>query len=415
MQQTKTILHIDFDSFFASVEQQDNPKLRGKPVGVTAAHSRTAIIAASKEAKKMGVRGGDSYWNARKVCPQIITTPAHFTRYFEISKQFVKICRLYSPFLEVFSIDELFLDITNTQKLFGGTDKLIARLKNHIAKEMGEIITVSVGVSHNKLLAKMASGLEKPNGVTKITKENIDEVYAKSELTDICGIGFRIARRLRMLGVKSLLDIRHIPFTSLVAEFGPHEAQFLTNVAHGKDLTPIISFGNHIETKSVGRNYCLPKNETNKRVILQTIFELLEEVAIKLRKLNKKSRSIGVYLRGEESLGGHKTTDFYTDSGKEMFDILKSAGLLRALKHVSYIRQISVWAGYLKDNSILQGNLFDIGKRKEKLQESIDSINETFGDHTIRNGFLLYSDKLTTVPNGFLADRLDRLELTKLY
>src|SRR5690348_18500570 len=102
----KTILHIDFDSFFASVEQEDNPKLRNKPIGVTAAHSRTAIIAASKEAKKMGVRGGDSYWNARKVCPQIMTTPAHFVRYFEISKKFIQICRLYSPFLEVFSIDE---------------------------------------------------------------------------------------------------------------------------------------------------------------------------------------------------------------------------------------------------------------------------------------------------------------------
>src|SRR5579872_565842 len=204
----KTILHIDFDSFFASIEQQDHPGLRNKPIGVTAATSRTAIIAASKEAKKMGVVGGSSYWQAKKICPQIITTPAHFVRYFEISKKFIQICRLYSPFLEVFSIDELFLDITTTQKLFGGTDNLMKRLKNHIKREMGEIITVSIGVSYNKMLAKMASGMDKPNGITKITLDNVDSVYEKAALTDVCGIGHRIEKRLTMLGVKTLLDLR---------------------------------------------------------------------------------------------------------------------------------------------------------------------------------------------------------------
>lgn len=411
----KTILHIDFDSFFASVEQQDHLHLRNKPVGVTAANSRTAIIAASKEAKKMGVRGGSSYWQARKVCPKIITTPAHFTRYFEISKEFIRICRLYSPYLEVFSIDELFLDITTTAKLFGGTERLIKRLKNHIQQKMGDIITVSVGVSHNKLLAKLASGLEKPNGITSITPENLDTVYAKAALTDICGIGFRIERRLKMLGVRNLLDIRNIPYNVLLAEFGPHEAQFLQNVANGRDATPLISFGKSVETKSVGRNYCLPKNEYNKRIVLQNVFELLEEVSIKLRRLGKVSRSIGVYMRGDESIGGHKTVDFYTDSGKDMFDILKHAGLLSALKHTAYIRQISVWAAFLQNKEATTRSLFDIKQKKEQLQQAIDAINETHGDHTIRNGFLLYSDKLTTVSNGFLADKINRMELTKLY
>lgn len=411
----QTILHIDFDSFFASVEQQDHPELRNKPIGVTAAHSRTAIIAASKEAKKMGVRGGSSYYNARKICPTLITTPANFTRYFDISKKFIQICRLYSPYLEVFSIDELFLDITQTANLFGGTEKLIARLKSHIANQMGEIITVSVGCSHNKLLAKMASGMDKPNGVTYITPQNIDEVFKKAALTDVCGIGFRIERRLKMLGVRNLLDIRSIPYKVLETEFGPHEATFLQNVAYAKDNAEVVSFGSRIETKSVGRNYCLPRNETNKRVILQTIFELLEEVSIKLRKLNKKSRSIGVYLRGDQSLGGHKTMDFYTNNGKEMFEVLQQVGLLTSLATVSYIRQVSVWAGYLKDCDKITLPLFDQTGKEDKLQKTIDTINETFGDHTIRNGFLLYSDKLTTVPNGFLADRLNRLELTKLY
>lgn len=411
----KTILHIDFDSFFASVEQQDNPNLRNKPVGVTAAHSRTAIIAASKEAKKMGVKGGSSYFIAKKVCPEIILTPAHFIKYFEISKRFIQICRLYSPYLEVFSIDELFLDITQTQILFGGTDALIKRLKAHIQREMGDIITVSVGVSYNKMLAKMASGLEKPNGITKITPENVDTIYASAELTDVCGIGFRIAARLKMLGVRSLLDLRQLPLEALKAEFGPHEAAFLTNVALARDETPVVHFGHSVETKQVGRNYCLPRNETNKRVIVQTIFELLEEIGIKLRRLNKKSRSIGMYLRGDSGFGGHKTIDFYTDNGRDMLLILKNSGLLECINEMQYVRQISVWAGYLRDSNMITASLFDFQNKNENLQKTIDTINETFGDHTIRNGFLLYSKKLTTVPNGFLADRVERRELTKLY
>lgn len=362
----------------------------------------------------MGVKGGSSYWQAKKVCPQLIASPAHFTRYFAISKEFVKICRLYSPFLEVFSIDELFLDITQTAKLFGGTDNLIRRLKTHIQQKMGDIITVSVGVSHNKLLAKMASGMDKPNGITSITPENIDSIYAKAALTDVCGIGFRIERRLHMLGVRTLLDLRALPHSALVAEFGPHEAEFLQSVAQGNDNTPLVSFGKSVETKSVGRNYCLPRNEYNKRVILQTVFELLEEVGIKLRRLGKKSRSIGVWLRGDVSLGGHKTTDFYVNSGKEMFDILTQSGLLDEMKHVSYVRQVSVWAGYLQNEGELTRSLFTTTKQ-EKLQQVIDNVNTIFGDHTIRNGFLLYSDKLTTVPNGFLADRINRQELTSLY
>ncbi len=411
----KTILHIDFDSFFASVEQQDHPSLRGVPVGVTAAHSRTAIIAASKEAKKMGIRGGSAYFEAKKICPTIITTPANFTRYFEISKKFIQICRLYSPYLEVFSIDELFLDITQTQGLFGGTDSLITRLKNHIRTEMGPIITVSIGISHNKLLAKLASGLEKPNGITRITPDNVDKVYKDIGITDICGIGSRIAKRLEILGVRKLLHLRAIPLSSLVAEFGAHEANFLHNIAYAKDETEVVSFGKGVETKSVGRNYCLPKNESNNRIILQTIFELLEEVGIKLRRLGKKSRSIGVFLRGDSFYNRHKTMDFYTDSGKEMFDVLLSSGLLPSLNDMSYIRQISVWAGFLKDSTTLSGSLFDISAKKEGLTRVVDRLNEKFGDHTIRNGFLLYSKKLTTVPNGFLADRVERNELAKLY
>lgn len=414
----RIILHIDFDSFFASVEQQDNPSLRGRPIGVTAANSRTAIIAASIEAKKMGVRGGSSAREGFSLCPNMILVPAHFNRYFEISKEFLKICRLYSPFIEVFSIDELFMDVTNTAYLFGGVKNLITKLKTQIRRDIGEFITVSVGVSYNKLLAKLASGLNKPNGMFVITPENLDRVYSQVELTDICGIGFRIEKRLKMLGVSNLLKLRQISLEQLKAEFGPHEASFLKQVAWAQDETEVIHFGHAPDVKSVGRNYCLARNEHNQRVILQNVFELCEEISIKLRRLGKKARTVGLSLRGTTSMHGRHTVATYMDTGKEIFEVCKvfyrqwnwGRG-----EHDGMVRQISVWAAGLMDINAIPHSLFDLNYRNDRLIHTIDEINEKFGDHTIRNGFLLYSDKLKTVPNGFLADKWDRMQLTKLY
>lgn len=414
----RIILHIDFDSFFASVEQQDHPQLRGKPIGVTAAHSRSAIIAASVEAKKMGVRGGSSSREAFALCPTLTLVPAHFTRYFNISKEFLKICRLYSPYIEVFSIDELFMDVTATASLFGGVENLIGKLKTQIKRDIGEWITVSVGVSYNKLLAKLGSGLNKPNGMFLITPENLDTVYSQIELTDICGIGFRIEKRLRMLGVTNLLKLRQVSFDQLKAEFGPHEAAFLKQVAWAQDETQVVHFGHAPEVKSVGRNYTLPRNEHNQRVILQNIFELCEEISIKLRRLQKKSKTVGLYLGGTKSMHGNYTGEMYMDTGKELFEVCRmfyNKWQWGQGEHDGMVRRISVWASNLVDTHAVQHSLFDVNYRNDKLVHTIDTLNEKFGDHTIRNGFLLYSDKLTTVPNGFLADKWDRMQLTKLY
>lgn len=415
---SKTILHIDFDSFFASVEQQENPLLRGKPIGVTAAHSRTAIIAASREAKKYGVKGGSSWYSAQKLCPQMQLVSAHFVKYFEVSKKFIQICKYYSPFVEVFSIDELFMDVTSTAHLFGGTTQLIARIKKQIAQEIGQYITVSFGVSYNRMLAKMASGLEKPNGVTWITKENVDEVYAKAELTDICGIGYRIAARLQAMGVRNLLQLRTIPFASLKAEFGPHEATFLSNVAWAKDETAVVHFGNAPTVKSVGRNYALPKNEHDQRRILQVVFELCEEIALKLRRLQKKARTVGLSLKGTTSAHGRKTGAVYMDHGKDIFEVchaLYQEWQWGQGEHDGMVRQIAIWVSNLEESTSVTNSLFDSDGKKEKVVLVVDNINEVFGDHTIRNGFLLTAPKLTTVPNGFLADKWDRMQLKKLY
>ena len=262
------VLHIDFDSFFASVEQQDNPVLRNKPLGVTATNGRTCIIASSREAKKLGIKTGSRTYEAFQICPDLKLVSANFVKYFDVSKKFLKICQNFSPDVELFSVDEVFMDVTLTNHLFDGTYKMINRMKKEIQEKIGEYITVSIGISHNKLLAKLASGINKPDGIFEITKNNLEAVYSRSELTDVCGIGNRIKLRLNKIGIYTLIQLRNAPINILKQEFGDFEGHFLKNIGLGIDSDSLSSFTSSPDVKSVGRNYCLPKNEYNKTVIL---------------------------------------------------------------------------------------------------------------------------------------------------
>lgn len=409
----RLILHIDFDSYFASCEQQFNPNLRGKPIGVTATNGRTCIIAASKEAKKLGIKSPSVTWEALKIIPDMIFVPAHFTKYWEITQKFLDICKDYSPFVELFSLDEVFMDITSTQYLFGGKDNLIKTIKERIKNEIGEFITVSVGISYNKLLAKLGSGINKPNGIFEITRENLDEVYKNIKLTDICGIGERIAIRLNKIGVYNFLDLRQISQLRLKREFGNVGSEFLHELAFGIDKSNVKPYYFEEEIKSVGRNYCLPHNEYDKRIIFQNVYELCEEVALKLRRLEKRAKTAFIYLGGTKSVHARKTVNEYFESGKDLFNIcsiiLRENNFL--LEPDDYIRRISIGVSNLINSSSVTLTLFENENKTHSLLKTIDKINDKFGDHTIRNGFLLYADKLTTVPNGYMADKFERTKL----
>ena len=412
----RIILHIDFDSFFASVEQQCNPLLRNQPLGVTATNGRSCIIASSREAKRLGIKTGSRTDDALRLCPTIHLVGADFVKYWEISKKFIAICNSFSPLIEVFSIDELFMDITYCAHLYGGPEALIARLKDRIREEIGEYITVSVGVSHNKLLAKLGSGLKKPNGVMHIAPSQVENVYRVVTLTAICGIGIRIHERLIAMGIRTLLQLRNTPLNNLIGEFGNVQGKFLFNVGQGIDTRPVMTYTEEPPIKSVGRQYCLPANEHDQRVILQNIYELFEEIGIKLRRLNKKARSSGIWLSGAYTTHGHITQTRHIDTGSELFNL---AMQVLKQKHgglpVGYVRRIGVWAGYLEDARNLSQPLFAKERKQEQVIKIVDTLNQRFGDHTIRNGFLANAAKLTTVPNGFMADKIERRKLASEY
>ena len=417
----RKILHIDFDSFFASVEQQYHPEFRGKPLGVTATNGRTCIIASSREAKRLGIKTGDRTWEVLPKCPNLILVPADFNKYYEVSKKFLNIAKDFSPIVELFSIDEVFIDITAIEHLFGDIQNMIQKIKERIRVEIGEYITVSVGISHNKLLAKLASGIAKRlpagrQGVFEINSQNFEEVYKNAKLTDVCGIGERIQSRLNKLGIYNLFALRKTPIELLKSEFGNIEANFLKDLSMGIDQSPVVPYTIAPETKSIGRNYCLPKNEYSKRIVLQNVFELCEEIGIRLRGLEKSGRTVSLFLGGYEDIGRRKTVSDYIDKGNDIFSVCELIlneypTFFKSNKY--YIRQISISVSNLMDNENLTLSLFNKPKIS-KVTDTIDKINEKFGDHTIRNGFLLYSDKLTTVPNGYMADNYERVKLAHL-
>jgi len=412
----KVILHIDFDSYFASCEQQFDPKLRGKPIGVTAQNGRTCIIAASREAKKLGIKSPGRTWEAIRMVPGMVFVPAHFEKYWEITQNFLNICKNFSPYVELFSLDEVFMDITATENLFGGKQQVISNIKTRIKNEIGEYITVSVGISYNKLLAKLASGINKPNGILEITPENIWQIYAKVKLIDFCGIGRRIENRLNRLRIYTPLELHNISSDVLIREFKDVEGRFLKDVGSGYDDSAVIPYYFPSETKSVGRSYCLPENTYDQRLILQNIYELCEEISLKLRRIGKKGRTVSLFLGGNRSTHGRKTIADYIDSTAEIFKLCqllyndwewnKTNDNERKM-----VRQISISVGNLRDSKNLTLSLFENGDKKTRALKIADKINERFGDHTIRNGFLLYGPSLKTVPNGFMADKWERLKL----
>jgi DNA polymerase-4 len=406
----RTILHVDFDSFFASCEQHFNPNLRGKPIGVTAENGRNCVIAASREAKERGVKSPNTTWEAKRICPEIIFVKADFERYFEITKKLLSISVSYSPIVELFSLDEVFIDLTPVIHLHGSVFHVVEKFKQQLRNEVGQTVTVSMGASHNKLLAKLATNLDKPDGFYLIDNFNKDKVLSQIELTDIMGIGERYKRRLNLMGIFNFRQLQECPLYLLKAEFGNIASQNLKALSFGLDDSPIVSYQEEIETKSVGRNYCLPKNEYNHENILKTIHELCEEIAIKLRRLKMRGRTIGLYLHGNESEGGRKTVPRYVNQSSDIFGVCIS---FFKKWDLSYVRQVSVWVTNLIDENYTTPSMFE-NPKKEDVARLVDQINDRFGHHTIRSGYLVYAPKLHTKPNGYLADRWQREELRGL-
>lgn len=408
------ILHIDFNSYFASVEQQKNPKLRGKPVGVIKAKGRTVIIAASAEAKQKGVRTGTLVWQAKRLCPEIVLVPADFSAYDLMTRRFAQICQKFSDRIELFSLDEVFLDATETGHLFGGPRQLALYLKKVIKQHLGEYMKVSIGIAKNKLLAKLASDMEKPDGLVEITDENQDVYLGKADFEQICGIGKRLEERLKEIGITQLLQIRQVPTDYLRANFGPHWSKELVRMAWGRDENPLVPSRDLPLPKSVSRTYTLFREIDNPDEILAVIRNLVEEAAEKLRRARMEGRQFGLTASSDHlsfpSL--FITRKYYTNDPLVVFNELKRLFIIR--KWSGSVRFLGVWIGLLSEESAISECLLpSVGKRKAILAAQ-DRINSKFGNYTLFPASLLRTKIIMPEVNGYLGDERIRQRINNL-
>lgn len=425
------IFHIDFNSFFATVEQQANPRLRGKPIGVTGGDrlTRTVVGAASVEAKARGVHTGMKIPDALKICPDMILVKGDSDKYLSITKKFLNILKGYSDKLEVFSIDEVFLelDLDKSGPVAGNTNipeeerllKLGSDIKQKIYKQAGEWIRCSIGISYNKMLAKLAGSLYKPDGLVGIfDPESAIWILDRMKLEDVCGIGFRIKRRLNNMGVFNFQDLREVPLPNLLASFKSY-GQVLYNFARGIDERPIVPFFEKPEVKSIGHQYTISKDVSDPEEIKQTLLKICELVARRARAKKLEGRTISFWFRygfnleyfketGNQFHGeGMQCTIPYTNDGLEIFNAAWKS--FHKLWDGNPIRFVAVSLGNVRPTTPQNLSLLEEVNRREVITRALDIINNRYGEFTLQRAVLLNSKNIRRMANSFIADRRFKL------
>ena len=391
------------NSYFATAEQQSNPFLRGKPVCVAGKGSgeRTICAALSVEAKKMGVKGIMSVWEARNLCPDIIVVAADFNKYQFISRQLFSILESYSPNVEIFSIDEAFVDLTRICKNIEEAQNIALDIKARLKSEVGDYLTCSIGISHNKLLAKLASEKQKPDGLTIIDKNNLNDILATTPIEDVCGIGPRLSKRLYPLGIKSMQDLAQTNLQRLTHFFNPRQAKILKMMGQGIDYEPVLPYWQFPLEKSYGHSYTLPKNVFKKEEAFKVLLKLAEKVARRLRKAKVLGRTIHIYIRFFDftSYGEQTTLTHFTNDGLEIYQV----GLKIITKyHFSKpIRAVGISITNLKNSVDTPALLLPEDIKNNEVIKASDAINDRYGEFTLfRASLTKIKDKVQNIPDG---------------
>lgn len=299
-----SIIHVDMDAFFASCEQQLNPELRGRPIGVVGSPQgngvhRGVIASASYEARAFGVKNGQPPFKARRLCPALQLTQAHHQVYQKASQQMLKICSRFTDRITPVSVDECFLDTSRTQHLFGGSLKIASKIKQELRSTLGRFVTCSVGVSFNYIFAKVASDLKKPNGLVILSRAKLPYILGHLRPEELCGVGAKTAVLLREMGVKVLADLDSVPTQQLRRVLGTR-ALDLRSVALGQDAGHFTMLRSRRHPKSISHSLTLPRNLSGSAEIMSVIASLAEKIGSRARRAGLAGRTVSLTLRYQD-------------------------------------------------------------------------------------------------------------------
>lgn len=295
----RTILHCDLNSFYASVELFLNPALRGLPVAVCGSKEERhgIVLAKTDEAKKYGVRTAEAIWEAQRKCPQLVIIPPHHDEYVKFSRRVRKIYEEYTDLVEPFGIDECWLDVTGSERLFGDGEKIAHIIRERVKKEVG--VTISVGVSFNKIFAKLGSDLRKPDAVTVIPFSGFRDMIYKIPAADMLGVGPNTAKTLSKYCINTIGDIASADKNFLIKKLGK-TGECIWAYANGFDNSPVHHIDYHAPIKSIGRGSTQPVDLKNNDEVRKVILHMSQIVSHKLRKHDLKANAVQISVRDSD-------------------------------------------------------------------------------------------------------------------
>lgn len=394
----RTVLHCDMNAFFASVELLDYPELRNVPMAVCGnPENRHGIILAKNElAKQAGVVTAETIWQAKRKCPDLQTVPPNHDKYSKYSRLINEIYYRYTDMVEPFSIDESWLDVTNSRALFGNGRQIADAIRATAKAELN--LTLSVGVSFNKIFAKMGSEYKKPDATTEITVDNYKDILWPLPVSQMFFVGRVTTETLLRMGIRTIGDLAVSDRTHLVNSLGKHGGM-LHDYANGLDDEPVRRADDHPLLKSVGNGITFTRNLTTEDDILTAVIGLSDTVAARLRKHKLKARGVKTDIKdaGFKTVSRQKQLPCPTNLTKEIADAAFS--LIKAsFSRGTEIRLITVTAINieLEDEDSQLCFFEDVGaaarETDEKLERTIDVIRERFGREAITYGGILGND-----------------------
>jgi len=375
-----TILHVDMDAFYASVEERDNPKLKGKAV-VVGAGKRGVVSAANYEARKFGIRAAMPVYKAKALAPHALFLTPDIAKYSEVSKHVMQIFNDVTPYVEPISLDEAFLDVTGARKLLGTGKQIADLIRKRVEKEQG--ITCSVGIAHNKFIAKIASGHCKPNGVLEIDPAKMLDFLHPLAANEIWGVGPKTNEQLAKLGLITIADIANTPRSTLIKILGQAGGSSLYELAWGRDYRDVIT--EHIE-KSISASETFDFDIDQQEEILKEYLRLTEKSAERMREKGLAANTISIKVRFSDfkTISRSKTLDLPINSTQEIFEVVKNLYLALGLERV-LIRLVGVSLDSLVENDDLQQMV--LGQRESgwaQADRAIDRIKQRFGRTSLR-------------------------------
>ena len=376
MTDRRAILHVDMDAFYASVEQRDNPELRGKPVVVGGGSNRGVVAAASYEVRQFGVRSAMPMSEATRRCPQLIRVAPRMSHYKDVSSQIFEIFRSYTPLVEGLSLDEAFLDVTGSRALHGSGPHIAQSIKNTIREKTR--LTASVGVAENKLVAKIASDLDKPNGLAIVTTENCRETLDPLPVQVIPGIGRQTLSRLHAVNIQTIADLRLAADHDLEPIFGRF-TQRTRDRASGIDSRPVVS---DREEKSVSAEETFDVDLSDRSRMDRELLALAETTAKRLRKSNLQAGTIQVKIRQSDfqTFTRQKSLQPPTNNTEQIYGMARE--LLTAwLESNPDARIRLLGVGSSKLSPAEQRDLFDFegDPAQDGVDKALDDIQDRFG------------------------------------